>query len=139
MFERSFDFSVRSALVKQLYETKNKKKNDKLVEEIRKRWSNLKDKIKKMPEDENEIEQPDKILKIVKEILDFNKEIQKQGSGLKILSPNQMLSRLRITLAQLNAGKNSEKLKNEIGQLLYSLYGSKKLTTQIYKSLIDIT
>ena len=115
MFERSFDFSVRSALVKQLYETKNKKKNDKLVEEIRKRWSNLKDKIKKMPEDENEIEQPDKILKIVKEILDFNKEIQKQGSGLKILSPNQMLSRLRITLAQLNAGKNSEKLKNELG------------------------
>ena len=59
-------------------------------------------------------------------------------SGLKILTPNQMLSRLPITLAQLNAGNNSEKLKNEIRQLLYSLYRSKKLTKQLYKSLIDI-
>ena len=49
-----------------------------------------------------------------------------------------MLSRLPISLAQLKAGNNSEKLKKEIRQILYSLYGSKKLTTQIYKSLIDI-
>ena len=61
-----------------------------------------------------------------------------QGRGLKILTPNQMLSRLPISLAQLNAGNNSEKLKNEIRQILYSLYRSKKLTKQIYKSLIDI-
>ena len=83
------------------------------------------------------IEQPDEILKIVKDILDFNKQNQ-IGKGLKILTPNQMLSRLPITLAQLNAGNNSEKLKNEIRQLLYSLYRSKKLTKQLYKSLIDI-
>ena len=70
----------------------------------------------------------DKILKIVKEILNFNKEIQKQqDSGLKTLTPDQMLSRLPISLAQLNTGDNSEKLKNEIRQLLYSLYRSKKL------------
>ena len=37
-------------------------------------------------------------------------------------SPDPMLSRLRITLAQLKAGNNSKKLKNEIRQLLYSLY-----------------
>ena len=49
-----------------------------------------------------------------------------------------MLSRLPITLAQLKAGNNSEKLKNEIRQLLYSLYRSKKLTKSIYKSLVDI-
>ena len=61
-----------------------------------------------------------------------------QGKRLKILTPNQMLNRLPITLAQLNAGNNSEKLKNEIGQLLHSLYRSKKFTKQIYKSLIDI-
>ena len=61
-----------------------------------------------------------------------------QGKGLKILTPKKMLSRLPITLAQLDAGKNSEKLKNEIRQLLYSLYKSKKLTATIYKSLIDI-
>ena len=61
-----------------------------------------------------------------------------EGKGLKILTPNQMLSRLPITLAQLKAGNNSEKLKNEIRQLLYSLYRSKKLTKQLYKSLVDI-
>ena len=49
-----------------------------------------------------------------------------------------MLSRLPITLAQLNAENNSEKLKNEIRQLLYSLYRSKKLTKQFCKSLVDI-
>ena len=81
-------------------------------------------------------EKPDKILKIVKEILEFNKQKQ-QGLGLKILTPNQMLSRLPITLAQLKAGNNSEKLKNEIRQLLYFLYRSKKLAKQLYKSLID--
>ena len=61
-----------------------------------------------------------------------------EGSGLKILTPNQMLSRLQITLAQLKAGNNSEKLQNEIRKLLYSLYRSKKLTQQLYKSLVDI-
>ena len=90
-----------------------------------------------MSEDEKKIEQPAKILKIVEEILEFNEQDQ-SGEGLKILTPNQMLSRLPITLAQLKAGNNSEKLKNEIRQLLYSLYISKKVTKQLYKSLIDI-
>ena len=49
-----------------------------------------------------------------------------------------MLSRLPLSLAQLEAGNNSEKLKNEIRLLLYSLYRSKELTKQIFKSLIDI-
>ena len=80
-----------------------------------------------MSKDEIEIEQPAKILKIVEEILEINKQNQ-SGRGLKILTPNKMLSRLPITLAQLNAGNNSEKLKNEIRQLMYSLYRSKKLT-----------
>ena len=61
-----------------------------------------------------------------------------QGQGLKILTPNQILRRLPIALAQLNAGNNSEKLKSEIRQLLYSLCRSKKLTKNIYKSLADI-
>ena len=66
-----------------------------------------------MSEDEKKIEQIDKILKVVKEILDFNKQNQ-IGKGLKILTPDQMLSRLPITLAQLNAGNNSEKLKMKL-------------------------
>ena len=48
-----------------------------------------------------------------------------------------MLNRLPITLAQLKAGNNSEKLKNEIRQLLYSLYRSKKLTKNVYNNLIN--
>ena len=88
-----------------------------------------------MSADEITTEKPDKILEIVKEILDFNNRIQKQQvSGSKILTPNQMLSRLPILLAQLKVGNNSEKLKNEIRQILYSLYRSKKLTKQLYKS-----
>ena len=134
-----FDLVVTSALAKKLYEAKNKNKNNELVELIKVRWSNLKDVIEKMSEDEIKTEKPDKILEIVKEILDFNKKIRKQqGLGLKILTPDQMLSRLPISLAQLKAGNNSEKLKNEIRQILYSLYRSKKLTKQLYKSLIDI-
>ena len=82
------------------------------------------------------IEENGKIIDIVERILELNSENQ-LGQGLKILTPNQMLSRLPITLAQLNAGNNSEKLKNEIRQLFYSLYRSKKLTKK-YKSLIDI-
>ena len=123
MFKEYFNFKVPSALVKKLYETKDKKKNNDLVELIKIRWSNLKDEIEKMSQDEKETEKPDKILEIVEKILIFNRENrEQQGLGLKILTPNQMLSRLPITLAQLKAGNNSEKLKNEIRQLLYSLY-----------------
>ena len=139
MFKDYFNYLVPSALAKKLYETEHKNKNNELADEIKSRWSNLKDEIKKMSEDEKEVEQSDKILKIVKEVLDFNKKIQKQqGLGLKILTPNQMLARLPIALAQLKAGNNSEKLKNKIRQLLYSLYRSEKLTKQLYKSLVDI-
>ena len=69
-------------------------------------------------------------------ILKFNKQNQK-GKGLKILTQQQMLSRLPITLAQLKAGNNSDKLKNEIRQLLYSLYRSKNMTKQVYNNLIN--
>ena len=55
------------------------------------------------------------IVEIVEKILDFNKQNQ-QGKGLKMLTPQQMVSRLPITVAQLKAGDNSDKLKNEIRQ-----------------------
>ena len=69
---------------------------------------------------------------------DFSDFDSSERIGLKILTLDQMLNRLPITLAQLKAGNNSKKLKNDIRQLLYSLYRSKKLTKQLYKSLIDI-
>ena len=49
-----------------------------------------------------------------------------------------MLSSLPISLAQLEVGNNSEKLENEIRELLHSLCRSKKLARNIYKSLVDI-
>ena len=73
----------------------------------------------------------------MKKSSNFNKQNQ-QGQGLKILTLDQMLSRLPISLAQLKAGNNSQKLKNKIRQLLYSLYHSKKLTKHLFKSLVDI-
>ena len=60
-----------------------------------------------------------------------------KGEGLKMLTPNQMLSRLPFSVAQLNAGNNSKNSK-EIRQLLHSLYRSKKLTKNIYKSMVDV-
>ena len=83
-----------------------------------------------MPEEERKIEEPDKIVEIVEEILRFIKEKQ-EGQGIKIVTPNQMLSRFPISLSQLKAGNNSEKIKNEIRQLSYSLQHSKNMTKQI--------
>ena len=88
-------------------------------------------------DDVAKIKEIEKIIDIVEKILEFHKKTQ-SGQGLKILAPNQMLSRLLISLAQLNTGTNFEKLKNENRQLLYSLYRSKKLTKNIYKSLVHV-
>ena len=99
--------------------------------------SKLKRIIEYAPKDDFNIEENEKTKDIVERILYFN-QLNQAGKGLKILTPRQMLTRLPISLAQLKAGNNSEKLKNEIRQLLYSLYRSKKLTKNIYKSLVDI-
>ena len=138
LFKEHFNFAGPTDVAKKLFKAKDKKENNELVEPIKVKWIDLKDEIKKMSKDEKQIEQPDKILEIVEEIIIFNRENRKQqDSGLKILTPNQMLSRLSITLAQLKAGINSENLKNLVRKLLYSLYRSKR-TKQLYKSLDDI-
>ena len=113
MFEKHFKFEVPTIMAKKTFETKNKNKNSALVNVINSGLRDLEDEIKKMSQDEKKIEQPDRILKIVEKILEFNKKIQ-SGEGLKILTPDQTLSRLPITLAQLKVENNSEKLKNKI-------------------------
>ena len=65
-----------------------------------------------MPKEERETEKPLNIVKLIKEILSFNKQKQ-EGQAIKILTPNQMLSRLSISLAQLEAENKSEKLKKK--------------------------
>ena len=64
------------------------------------------------------------------------KQIETKGTGLKILTPKQMLQRLPIALAQVKAGNNSENLLNEIRQIIYSLYQSKEITEKVYNNLI---
>ena len=64
------------------------------------------------------------------------KKAEKVGKGLKILTPNQMLKRLPIALAQIKAGNNSESLLNEIRQIAYSLYRSKEITKKVYNNII---
>ena len=79
-----------------------------------------------------------------KELLNYGNELKKvikksfnpSGSGLKILTPQQIFTRLPILLAQIKAGNNSREHKNEIRQLLYSLYRSKKISKTVYKNLI---
>ena len=67
----------------------------------------------------------------------------KDGEGtnedeqIKILTPNQMLKRLPIALAQVKAGNNSESLLNEIRQIVYSLYRSKEITKKVYNNIIN--
>ena len=63
-------------------------------------------------------------------------ESKRKGTGVKILTPNQMLKRLPIALAQIKAGNNSESLLNEIRQIVYSLYRSKKITKKVYNNII---
>ena len=64
-------------------------------------------------------------------------EKRQKGQGLKILTRQQMITRLPILSAQLQAGNNSRKLKNEIRKIVYSLYRSKNLSKTIYNSLIN--
>ena len=68
--------------------------------------------------------------------LKSDSDTSKKGEGLKTLNNKQMLNRLPILLAQIEAGNNSIKLKNEARQILYSLYRSKLLTKTVYNNLI---
>ena len=59
----------------------------------------------------------------------------KRGTGLKILSHKQILQRLPVAPTQIKPGNNSESLLNEIGQIVYSLRRSKKITKKVYNSI----
>ena len=66
----------------------------------------------------------------------LKREKLKKGTGLKILSPKQMLQRLSKAFAQIKAGNNSESLLNEIRQIVYSLYQSKEITKKVCNNII---
>ena len=115
------DYRNPSSKYKNLSETKDAV-NQVRVDSIKKVLSKLKRIIEYEPKDYAfKIEENEKIIDVVEKILEFN-QLNQSGQGLKILTPNQMLSKLTISLAQLKAGNNSEKLRNGIRQLLYSLH-----------------
>ena len=103
-----------------------------------------------MPENEVKNKKLDLFAGLVEKILDINGLLnipdlkseesaaeRQQGQELKTLTPQQMITRLPILLAQLKAGNNSQKLKNKIRQLFYHLYRSKNLSETIYNSLMN--
>ena len=112
LFKEYFKIQRPSDMFKYLHQINAKEKNSKIVNMIN---SGLED--------------------LVNKILKFNKQNQ-EWKGIKILTPNQMLSRLPVSLAKLEAENNCNKLKNEIRQLLCSLYRSKNMTKQIYNNLL---
>ena len=122
LFREYFNLQRPSFMLESLINTDNKKENG-LANKIRSNLKDLEEGLEEITDYQRIIEKPNKIMEIVEEITEFDKGYHKQiGQGLKILTPQQMLSRLPISLAQLKAGNNSQKLKNEVRQLLYSLY-----------------
>ena len=116
---------IRVRITKTLNETAGSQENKAQVNTIENRLPNLMEAFKISPTgDAKQIKNRNNMLEIVGRILYFN-QLNQSGQGLKIQTPNQMLSRLPISLAQLKAGNNSEKLKNEVRQLLHSLHRSK--------------
>ena len=96
---------------------------------------------KKFSKNQTKMERYDRDLKNIVDLyiiynLKSDRDTSKKGEGLKILTNKQMLNRLPILLAQIQAGNNSKSLKNEARQILYSLYRSKVLTKTVYNNLI---
>ena len=129
MFRNYFDYLSKSDIHKALNEVKNLEENT---------LFNLIKILQDTPRnDAKQIEILYEIRDILEPILYFsNKDQDKKGPGLNISTPSQLLGGLPFSLAQLNVGNNSEKLKNEIRQVFYSLYRSK--TSNQFNSLIDI-
>ena len=103
-----------------------------------------------MPENKVKNKKLDLLAGLVEKIFDINELLnipdlkseesateRQQGQGLQILTPEQMITRLPDLLAQLKARNNSQKLKNEIRQIVYSLCRSKNLSKTIYKTLMN--
>ena len=138
MFREDLEYSSPSDMYKSLSNTIGSEENEAQANAIKDKLANLMEVFKSRPtSNTKKIKNRNNMVQIVQRILEFN-QLNQSGEGLKILTPNQMLKRLPIALAQLNAGNNTKKLKSEIRQILYSLHRSKTLTKQIYKSLINI-
>ena len=137
LIEKNFFNKSLRKIFEFLKHEKGTRYNKNKVTLMKSRFRDLKNDIKNMPENEVKNKILDLLANLVEKILDINEQLdiadleseestaqrrEHEGQGLKMLTPQQILSRLPISLAQLKAGNNSQKLKNEIRQLLHSLY-----------------
>ena len=138
MFREYFEYLSPSDIYTNLNKTTGSEENKLQVNMTKNNLANLMKEFKSKPSSAAKaIKNRNRMLNIVELFLEFN-QLNQLWQGLKILTPNQMLSWSRFSLAHLKAGNNSEKLKNKIRKLLYSLYRLRRLTKQLYKSLVDI-
>ena len=164
LIRKHFNYNTLGEMLESLSNARSTYKNGVKVSLIKSGLRDLRNEIKQMFENKIKSERPDGIVNLVEKILDFNEQSDifytpeesprnirpeleseesaaqrrnQRGQGLKILTPEQMISRLPISLAQLKARNNSQKHKNEIRQLLHSLYRSKKVSETIYKHLTN--
>ena len=114
LFKKVFNYKTPDQMLKTLDSLETAGSYNQAASSIEDSFEDFGDEVKALPRSD-EKNKGIKILNITNKILNFSLKKQKQkGQGLKILTPNQMLSRLLISLAQLKAGNDSEKLKNKI-------------------------
>ena len=117
LFKKEFDYETPEKMLEYLHSLETTDDYNQATSLIEESFTDFKNMVEDMSESD-EKNMGIKIFKIVDKILEFaSKERKQKEEGLKILTPNEMLRRLPISLAQLKAGNNSEKLKNEIRQL----------------------
>ena len=104
LFRDHFDFQTPILMLRNLFDFNDKEKNERLVHRVKDELSHLKEETENMNKEEKDIENIDGLINIVEEILEFNQEKQ-QGLGLKILTPNQMLSILPIFFTPIKSRK----------------------------------
>ena len=79
------------------------------------------------------------VIKLLNDYSSISSPKAKQGKGLKMLTPKQILQRLPIPLAQVKVGKTSKNLLNENRQPVYSLYRAKEITKKVYNNIMNST
>ena len=110
LFREYFEYLNPNDMYKNLNKTIDSEENKAQINEIKDKLANLMKEFESRPtSNAKKVENKNNMVKIVERILEFN-QLNQSGQGLKILTPNQIVSRLPISLDQLNAGNNSEKL-----------------------------
>ena len=136
LFNHYFDYSSLDNMLNRLSDAWGERNKNQLYL-INEKLTKFKNIVKNVPKDKLfKIEENEKIIDIAEKILELNSKNQLR-LGLRILTLNQILSRLPITLAQSKAGNNSEKRKNEIRKYCILCTDQKILTKNVYNNLMN--